>query len=100
MSSKPLETSSCPYPYREYKSCDGRESPTFVQLAVDVLWELGAGLDIRGINVECLAVGAAPFPLLHGLPAHAQYGSTEVLNLWVLHHLKLADWHPDGESCE
>lgn len=72
---------------------------TFVQLAVDVLWELGAGFHIGGVNVERLAVGPAPLPLLHGLSAHAQYGAPEVLNLRVLHHLKLTDRHPDGKAC-
>lgn len=70
---------------------------TFVQLAVDVLWELGAGFHVGGVNIECLTMGSSPLPLLHGLSAHAQYGATEVLNLRVLHHLKLTDWHPNGK---
>lgn len=70
---------------------------TFVQLAVDVLWELGAGFHVGGVNIECLTMGPSPLPLLHGLSAHTQYGATEVLNLWVFHHLKLTDRHPDGK---
>lgn len=70
---------------------------TFVQLAVDVLGELGAGLHVGGVYIERLAVGPSPLPLLHGLSAHAQYGAPEVLNLRVLHHLKFTNWHPDGK---
>lgn len=72
---------------------------TFVQLAVDVLWELGAGLHVGGVNIQRLAVCPSPLPLLHGLSAHAQYGAPKVLDLWVLHHLKLTDRHPNGKSC-
>lgn len=70
---------------------------TFVQLAVDVLGELGAGLHIGRVHIERLAVGPSSLPLLHGLSAHAQYGAPEVLNLRVLHHLKLTHRHPDGK---
>lgn len=70
---------------------------TFVQLAVDVLGELGAGLHVGGVHIERLAVGPSPLPLLHGLSAHTQYGAPEVLNLRVLHHLKLTHRHADGK---
>lgn len=42
-------------------------------------------------------MGSAPFPLLHGLSAHTQYGAAEVLNLWVFQHLELTDRHADGK---
>ncbi len=84
---------------RESVTCWSNRVSTFVQLAVDVLWELRAGFHIGGVNIECLTVGPSPLPLLHGLSANTQYGAAEVLNLWVLHHLKLTDWHPNCEAC-
>lgn len=85
---------------RERRGAHCAAAPTFVQLAVDVLGQLGAGLQVGGIDVERLAVRSSPLPLLHGLSAHAQYGAPEVLDLGVLHHLKLTHRHPDGEACK
>lgn len=73
---------------------------TFVQFAIDVLGKFLRGLYVGRVNIERSAVGPAGVSQLHRVFTHIQDVSPEILHLRVLHQVKLAHGHANGEAWE
>lgn len=72
--------------------------PTFVQFAIDVFGKFLCWLYIRWVNVQCSAVGPTGISQLHRVFTNIQDVSPEVLNLRVLHKVKLTHRHTNRET--
>lgn len=72
--------------------------PTFVQLAIDVFGKFLWGFHIGWVNIECSTVRPVGISQLHRVFTHIQDISPEVLNLRVLHKVKLTHRHTNGKT--
>lgn len=84
----------------EFLATETKVVPTFVQFAIDVLGKFLRGLHIGRVDVQRSAVGPAGVSQLHRVLTHIQDVSPEILNLRVLHQVKLAHGHTDGKAWE
>lgn len=72
--------------------------PTFVQFAIDVFGKFLCGFYIGWINIQRSAVGPAGISQFHRVFTNIQDVSPEVLNLRVLHKVKLTHRHTNGKT--
>lgn len=74
--------------------------PTFVQFAIDVFGKFLCGFYIGWVNIQSSTVGPAGISQLHRVFTNIQDVSPEVLNLGVLHKVKLTHRHTNGKTCQ